>query len=330
MTVDADLREQDLGEWNGLTDDEIAAVWPSAARCQAGRTVGGRARRRGRGHCSRPRCLGALERIAAGGADETVVVAHGGVIIALERALGVWRDGNRHPHLGGWWVESKGVAPGSRVGGVAQGRPPGTAARNRHRPRLASRPMMKVEVVRSRRRRKTVQARQVGDVLRVSVPATLTRSEEEMWVSEMLRRVELRQSRGEIDLTERAQALSAKFALALPKEIRWVDNQRFRWGSCTPGDGTVRISSRLAKEPSWVLDYVIVHELAHLHVRGHGKAFWDLVDRYPLMERARGFLIARGVEDPDDVRRRRPVGRAYERTSSGPHQLGRVGRVAAW
>ena len=159
--------------------------------------------------------------------------------------------------------------------------------------------MMKVEVVRSRKRRKTVQARQVGDVLRVSVPATLTRSEEEMWVSEMLRRVELRQSRGEIDLTERARALSAKFALAAPKEIRWVDNQRFRWGSCTPGDGTVRISSRLAKEPSWVLDYVIVHELAHLHVRGHGKAFWDLVDRYPLMERARGILIARGVEDPD-------------------------------
>ena len=151
--------------------------------------------------------------------------------------------------------------------------------------------MMKVEVVRSRKRRKTVQARQVGDVLRVSVPATLTRSEEEMWVSEMLRRVELRQSRGEIDLTERARALSAKFALASPKEIRWVDNQRFRWGSCTPGDGTVRISSRLAKEPSWVLDYV----------RGHGKAFWDLVDRYPLMERARGFLIARGVEDPDDA-----------------------------
>jgi predicted metal-dependent hydrolase len=52
----------------------------------------------------------------------------------------------------------------------------------------------------------------------------------------------------------------------------------------------------LAKEPSWVLDYVIVHELAHLHVRGHDKAFWELVNRYPLAERARGFLIARGLE----------------------------------
>ena len=160
---------------------------------------------------------------------------------------------------------------------------------------------MKVEVVRSWRRRKTVQARQVGNVLQVSVPATLSRSEEEMWVTEMLRRVEVRQSRGEIDLTDRAQMLSAKFALASPKEIRWVDNQRFRWGSCTPGEGTIRISSRLAKEPSWVLDYVIVHELAHLHVRGHSKAFWDLVGRYPLMERARGFLIARGVDDPEEA-----------------------------
>lgn len=161
-------------------------------------------------------------------------------------------------------------------------------------------PTPKVEVVRSWRRRKTVQARQVGDVLQVSVPATLSRSEEEMWVGEMLRRVQLRQSRGVIDLTERAQNLSAKFALASPKEIRWVDNQRFRWGSCTPGDGTIRISSRLAKEPSWVLDYVIVHELAHLQVGGHSKAFWDIVARYPLAERARGFLMARGVDDPDE------------------------------
>jgi predicted metal-dependent hydrolase len=57
----------------------------------------------------------------------------------------------------------------------------------------------------------------------------------------------------------------------------------------------------LAKEPPWVLDYVIVHELAHLHVSGHGQAFWELVNRYPLAERARGFLMARGVEDPDGM-----------------------------
>ena len=110
ISVDPDLREQDLGEWNGLTSEEIAAVWPSeldARRAgRLGEVPGGE-----EATVFADRCLGALRRLAAAGADETVVVAHGGVIIALERALGVSRDGNSHPHLGGWWVESQGVLP---------------------------------------------------------------------------------------------------------------------------------------------------------------------------------------------------------------------------
>ena len=160
---------------------------------------------------------------------------------------------------------------------------------------------MKVEVVRSRRRHKTVQARQVGDVVRVSVPATMSRAEEEHWVNEMLRRIGRRHQAASSDLQQRACALAGKFGFAIPNSTRWVDNQLLRWGSCTPTDGTIRISSRLAKEPPWVLDYVIVHELAHLHVSGHDRAFWELVSRYPLAERARGFLMARGLEDPYDV-----------------------------
>jgi len=158
---------------------------------------------------------------------------------------------------------------------------------------------MKVEVVRSRRRRKTIQARQVGDVLRVCVPATLSRVEEERWVNEMLRRVERRQRATSVDLGQRARSLAERFSLMSPAAIRWVDNQQSRWGSCTPSERTVRISTRLAREPLWVLDYVLVHELAHLQVRGHGKAFWTLVNRYPLAERARGFLIARGLDEAD-------------------------------
>jgi broad specificity phosphatase PhoE len=110
LVVDPDLREQDLGDWNGLTSDEIAALWPSQLDARrSGRldeVPGGEA-----GPVFAARCLGALERLAASGADETVVVAHGGVIIALERALGLWRDGNRHGHLAGWWVEGKGTPP---------------------------------------------------------------------------------------------------------------------------------------------------------------------------------------------------------------------------
>jgi predicted metal-dependent hydrolase len=74
---------------------------------------------------------------------------------------------------------------------------------------------------------------------------------------------------------------------------------RQRWGSCTPEDRAVRVSSRLAAYPAWVLDYVLVHELAHLLVASHGPAHDALVDRYPYAERARGFLIALDL-DPDE------------------------------
>jgi predicted metal-dependent hydrolase len=156
--------------------------------------------------------------------------------------------------------------------------------------------MMKVEVVRSPRRRKTVQAREVNGVLRVSIPATMTKHDEERWVAEMVRRMQRRTATDSVDLTRRADFLAARYALQSPDSIRWVDNQEWRWGSCSPADGSVRISSRLAKEPPWVLDYVIVHELAHLDVPRHGRAFWAVVSRYPMTERARGFLIARGLE----------------------------------
>jgi len=62
--------------------------------------------------------------------------------------------------------------------------------------------------------------------------------------------------------------------------VRWVDNQRSRWGSCTPADRTIRLSRRLQDMPAWVIDYVLVHELVHLHVgrareahAWHGRTF---------------------------------------------------------
>ena len=150
---------------------------------------------------------------------------------------------------------------------------------------------MKAEVIRSKRRRRTVQAEQVGDVVRISIPAAMTKAEEEHWVGVMVRRFERRMAADADDLVARAAALAQRYDLPAPTSIRWVGNQMRRWGSCTPVDGSVRISDRLARYPSWVLDYVIVHELAHLVVPGHGKAFHALVDRYPRAERARGFLM---------------------------------------
>ena len=160
---------------------------------------------------------------------------------------------------------------------------------------------MNVEVVRSARRRKTVQARMVDGVLRVYIPARMSKEEERRWVDEMSARMHRRASAARIDLTARARTLARQYGLQTPSSIRWVDNQESRWGSCTPRDRTIRISSRLGREPIWVIDYVIVHELAHLSVADHGPRFWRLVERYPLAERARGFLIARGLEggEPD-------------------------------
>ncbi|HVA76038.1 MAG TPA: M48 family metallopeptidase [Acidimicrobiales bacterium] len=186
---------------------------------------------------------------------------------------------------------------------------------------------MKVEVVRSPRRRKTVQAREVGGVLRVSIPANMTKAEEDHWVAEMLRRMQRKSAANLIDLEERARVLAGRYGLREPVAIRWVDNQEWRWGSCTPADGSIRISSRLAREPGWVIDYVVVHELAHLSVPGHGARFWSLVERYPLTERARGFLIARGLEHAtgeDNDSHLAPAGAAHA-PAGAPVPLGQIG-----
>ncbi len=152
---------------------------------------------------------------------------------------------------------------------------------------------MDVEVIRSARRRKTVSARRIDGVVRVSIPATMSRADEERWVAVMVRRLDRSAATQGVDLAARAATLARRYDLPEPASIRFVENQELRWGSCTPADGTVRISSKLAGEPAWVLDYVIVHELAHLVVAGHGRRFWDLVARYPRAERARGWLACR-------------------------------------
>lgn len=157
---------------------------------------------------------------------------------------------------------------------------------------------MDVQVIRSARRRKTVSARRVDGVVRVSIPATMSRADEERWVAEMVRRLDRSAATLGIDLAGRADTLAGRYDLPRPISIRFVDNQELRWGSCTPSEGTVRISSKLATEPSWVLDYVIVHELAHLVVAGHGRRFWEVVARYPKTERARGWLACREAGPP--------------------------------
>lgn len=155
---------------------------------------------------------------------------------------------------------------------------------------------MATEVVvrRSARRRRTVSAHREGDRVVVLIPAWFSAADEQKWVATMVRRLERRSSRpgGDLALSRRAAELSTTYLAgrARPTSVRWVGEMRTRWASCTPTEGTIRMSRRLQTMPSWVRDYVLVHELAHLLVPGHGPNFWALVGRYPRAERARGYL----------------------------------------
>jgi Protein of unknown function DUF45 len=159
----------------------------------------------------------------------------------------------------------------------------------------------RVEVIRSTRRKRSIGARLVGDVLTVTVPSWMSRRQEVDEVDRMTARFRRKLSSERIDLTARTTTLSRRYDLPRPREIKWADDMTTRWGSCTIATGVVRVSTRLAPFPDWVIDYVIVHELAHLEQADHSPAFWRIVHRYPRTERAIGYLIAKsGDADPDE------------------------------
>lgn len=153
-----------------------------------------------------------------------------------------------------------------------------------------------VTVRRSARRRKTVQVTRRGGGYLLAVPASMPVAEQQEWAGRLITRLRAREGRAhrvsDADLAERAGRLSERFlgGLARPRSVRWVDNQRTRWGSCTPATGDIRISRQVAAFPENVQDYVLIHELAHLLEPGHGRRFRALVSLFPHTERAEGFL----------------------------------------
>jgi len=150
-----------------------------------------------------------------------------------------------------------------------------------------------VDVIRSSRRKRTVQAALRDGRIRVMVPDGLDPDEETRVVAELTEKITSKASSARVDLVVRARQLAGRYRLPQPTTIEWSTRQMQRWGSCTPQEGRIRISNRLVAMPPWVLDSVIVHELAHLEVAGHGPEFQALVDRYELTERAKGYLIAK-------------------------------------
>jgi hypothetical protein len=161
-------------------------------------------------------------------------------------------------------------------------------------------PAPQVEVRVSARRRKTSEARWEGDRIVVSLPAHLdleSRQSTIDWLVERLmtkHRLPARLS--DEDLLVRAIALSDRYLVGTrPSSVRWVTNQTARWGSCSYYSGDIRVSHRLRAVPEWVLDSVLVHEVAHLTYPDHSPDFHRLAAGYPRHDEAAVFLAGYGL-----------------------------------
>lgn len=153
-----------------------------------------------------------------------------------------------------------------------------------------------IRILATRRRRRTVAARLRSGVLELMVPATMPVAERQRWAEVMRERIEKQMRRRrptDERLARRADALNERY---FGGRLRWTSigftDTVSLWGSCTFASGAIRIAARLARFPDWVLDYVLMHELTHLIHSAHGPAFHEMLDRYPLAERARGYLLA--------------------------------------
>lgn len=152
-------------------------------------------------------------------------------------------------------------------------------------------------VIRSARRTRTIQSRIVDGVVEIRIPARLSKAQEAAAVEEMLAKVAAKtcsSASSDADLLARAEQLNREVLEGKARigSVRWSDNQRTRWGSCTTSTGDIRISSRLKNVPDYVLDATVVHELVHTFIPGHGPKFWAWADRAPFAERAKGYLEA--------------------------------------
>ncbi|MFZ0170948.1 MAG: M48 family metallopeptidase [Acidimicrobiales bacterium] len=152
-----------------------------------------------------------------------------------------------------------------------------------------------VEIRPSTRRRKTATAYYESGRIVVLVPARLAVAERQALADRLVDRLLQRTSRSvasEAALASRAGHLADRYLEGVrPRSIRWSANQNRRWGSCTPSTRDIRISSRLQVVPDWVLDSVIVHELAHLLEASHSPRFHELAARYPRLAEADAYLL---------------------------------------
>lgn len=150
-------------------------------------------------------------------------------------------------------------------------------------------------VIRSKRRRRSIQALRQNGAIEIHIPDRMSRREELEIVPEMVelvlsREAKIRKSDG--DLLKLALGVKERFLPEFtenPASVAWR-TMRERWGSCTTVDRTIRISDRLAQAPKYVLEYILLHELIHLRYSDHGPEFNSLLERCPDGVRAEAYL----------------------------------------
>ncbi|MGO1258555.1 MAG: M48 metallopeptidase family protein [Brachybacterium sp.] len=156
----------------------------------------------------------------------------------------------------------------------------------------------RVLVRRSARRRRTVSiTRREGDLV-IAIPATFSARQERQWVTKMVDQLVSKEARraparrSDASLLAMAREVSEAYlgGRAHPSSVTWSTRQNHRWGSCTPSDGTIRLSHHLQGMPDYVVRSVMMHELTHLLVPGHGPEFKALMANYPQAQKAQGFL----------------------------------------
>jgi len=151
-----------------------------------------------------------------------------------------------------------------------------------------------VEIQSSARRKKTGTAHWSGSRIIVQIPANVRGKDRTMFVDELVERLLTQRPQvaaGDGMLEERARLLAAQYNDGVEQvSVRWVTNQQARWASCSPGTKEIRVSSRLRQCPEWVIDAVLVHELAHLQVADHSPAFYEIANRHPRQDDSELYL----------------------------------------
>ena len=157
-----------------------------------------------------------------------------------------------------------------------------------------------IVIQRSKRRKKTLQATFKNHIVKILAPSTASDTEINKFLDKFLKKLERKDIilNNDKELLSRANKLKKKFIPDAPDfTIVFQESLKRTWGKCFTNQRKIIINPVLATYPKWVLDFVIVHEIAHLLIPNHGKEFRSLVDRFKLKERAVGFLMAKGMRE---------------------------------